>query len=251
VSTSGPKALDSLRAAVRPLTIGLSIGSRYGSAGGTLGVFVSDESHRPGFLTSATALGAGRARKNELVFQPSSLDAGTLSASDAVGRLSNFGVLTNEGPNDVDAALVTLDDKVQTTWNEIPDLRGCPWKLVARRVSPRSLPIEQLSLSTSVGKLGRTSGYTEGFVTAVGVSNLKVMTSDGYSIFSESIEITGLGYQPFSAAGDSGALVFTVPDLIPLGLVFASATSKSDPKGVSYACRLDRILEIFRVELFE
>jgi hypothetical protein len=234
----------SLRGRVRPLAIGLSIGPRSGSAGGTLGVFVSDNDHRPGFLTSAFALGSDEIRRNQLVYQPSSLDAGTLAIRDVVGEVVSFTTVPRWVRTSIDAALVRLTEGIETKGNQIPVLSGC--KFSGQYVESEPLRIEELGPSTTVAKIGRTTGYTEGVVNSVAVPEVSVRLAHGAFTFSDAIEIAAENGE-FSSSGDAGALVFTIPNLRPIGLLFAAG--KVHQRRVAYACRLDRVLELFQAEL--
>jgi hypothetical protein len=229
----------------RPLTIGLSIGTRYGSGIGTLGVFVTDDERKTGFLTTTNALGIKLSGKEE-VYQPGPLDAEAFSARYLVGEVHNFTELKTTEPNVINAALVRLYESIETTGNLIPDSGDSV--LSSLRVKPAPLPLERLQLNTGVAKVGRTTGYTEGTVTGLMASlRVKSPTTQSDFLFSEIIEITAKNATPFSTAGDTGALVFTKGDLEPIGLVFASGTVSDQRK--SYACRLDRVIEIFGVQL--
>ena len=75
-----------------------------------------------------------------------------------------------------------------------------------------------------VQKSGRTTGHTFGEVVATGVS-LKVKYQNGTALFVDQIEVVGLCDTNFSAGGDSGSLVATLPDgtgpRAAVGLLFA------------------------------
>lgn len=73
-----------------------------------------------------------------------------------------------------------------------------------------------------VQKSGRTTGHTKGTVEAVAIS-LNVSYNSGTAWFEDQIRIRGCG-TTFSAPGDSGSLVATLPDggsPQPVGLLFA------------------------------
>ena len=245
---------EELKLQARPLTIGLSIGARYGSAGGTLGIFVSDNKHRAGFLTSSIAVGGHKARKGIQVYQPSSLDAGTLSASSAIGELEDFSVSLRNIRNQMDAAFVILHESVETRGNVIPRALQIPI-IGGKRICPRHLPVHDLKNGLRVGKIGRTSGFTQGIVTACSVNEITVFAHRDELRFFDSIEIESQTEEvPFSSPGDSGALVFTLPDLIPVGLIFAGGAISHDSghaRFVSYATSLGKILSAFQVEVLE
>jgi hypothetical protein len=226
---------------VRPLTIGVSIGSRYGSAGGTLGVFVWSKDGF-GFLTTSSALAARNAKRGDEVFQPSARAAGTLTASNVIGRLEQWTSIREDQHSRIDAAMVALSPEIGTMGNIIPNNHPFSGKRIKRY-----LTTDKDLISKSVGKIGAGSGYTEGRVTAL-MNSLQIRGPEGSSHFDDLYEITSNGEEAFSSPGDSGALVFSTPELVPLGLIIASARV-SDGVQVSYACRLSAIFDFFNVQL--
>jgi hypothetical protein len=90
-----------------------------------------------------------------------------------------------------------------------------------------------------VGKTGRTTQLTSGYVSATGAS-LWVNYGGLQAWFTDQIEITGYT-AAFSAGGDSGSLIWTWDAARrPVGLLFAGATIGTIPK--TFANRIDRVM---------
>jgi hypothetical protein len=234
-----------LRERVRPLRLGASVGTRYGSGGGSLGYFVTHMGHA-GFLTTATALkpSQGALEANEPVYQPSSIDAGTLKSSDIIGRIEQSTALRDSATNVADAALVMLRDDIEWAGNVLPSFPS-----LAFGKSSLSTPssLEEISLGQQVAKVGRTTGYTVGTLTAVALSSLRVKAGRNTIMFNNLAEIQS--EEPFSGPGDSGALVFTIPHLVPIGLVVASSWggTGSERTRYTFACSLEKVMQLFDV----
>jgi hypothetical protein len=132
--------------------------------------------------------------------------------------------------------------------NVIPEDLGCPRGGAAIR---GVAGFEILGPRQEVWKVGCTTGFTRGRVTAIGLSDLTVWTSFGNIVFDDVVEIRPVsGKKAFSAPGDSGSLVFT-SDLKAFGLHFAggSVRRKGSQIPVSYCCSLLKVLDFFRLEL--
>jgi hypothetical protein len=110
-----------------------------------------------------------------------------------------------------------------------------------------------------VGKIGRSTGRTRGYITAFNMNQIKVdypraaQESNVHRgqeagkcrqvLFRSQIEIASIDGQPFSQPGDSGSLVFT-SDHHPLGLLFASsAAGGTENSGLTFANPLPAVLE--------
>jgi hypothetical protein len=93
-----------------------------------------------------------------------------------------------------------------------------------------------------VAKVGRTTNLTRGRITAFGLNNLGVDFPLGRLRFFGQIEIQATDGTLFSAGGDSGSLLFTVPDHHPVGLLFAST-----PTGTAYANMIEAVLRALDV----
>jgi len=112
-----------------------------------------------------------------------------------------------------------------------------------------------LDLDTSVGKIGRTTRYTQGSIAAVGLDGIPITSSTiGTMLFDDVIEVTwSSARKPFSQPGDSGSLVYATTDRSAIGLIFAGGRIESTGKkiGVSYVCRLSSALEDFGAVLLD
>jgi hypothetical protein len=207
-----------------------------------LGYFVI-HSGRAGFLTTVSAISPsqGQLEGGEPVYQPSSIDAGTLRSSDAIGQVEDFTIYNLTGSNVVDAALVILREGIETSGNVLPSFPA-----LAFGKSSLSAPgsPQDISLGQQVAKVGRTTGYTVGTLTSVALSNLRVRAGRHTLVYKDLLEIQS--DEAFSRPGDSGALVFTIPDLVPIGLVVASTSGREGTRN-TFACSLERAVEFFDV----
>lgn len=103
---------------------------------------------------------------------------------------------------------------------------------------------------TEVSKIGRTTGQTYGRVTAFELDRVRVTYPFGRITFNGQIEIDAASGAPFSRPGDSGALVFTVPDRQPLGLIFGgSLRGGASGMGLTFANPIRSVLETLGVTL--
>lgn len=214
----------------RPIPIGVSginetlpfcatgtIGCRVKGADGTLYVLsnnhvLADENNAP--------LG-------DNILQPGPLDNNcVVDPADSIGTLAAFVPVDFTGlPNVIDAALaeVTAD----TVSNTTPDgAYGIP---NSHTVPP--------ALGMKVQKMGRTTLYTTGRITAVNVTAF-VIYANGLALFEDQIEIThpilsvttgfpgriSISLKVFAGPGDSGSLIVSNPQKNPVGLLFAGST---------------------------
>ncbi|WP_156389816.1 hypothetical protein [Methylobacterium sp. Leaf465] len=242
---------------VRPLSIGLSVAHRDALAG-SAGLFVEFEDGeyrgRHGVISNSHVLAlSGRAKQGDPIFQPGRPDAKPLANSHRVGTLVDFTILSPNGAQELDAAVAVLDaDLDRKIANLIPkDVRGCAdcGKPISGVVEP-----ESLGPRATVCKVGRTTAWTRGSVTAVGVDNLPVFSPHlrRNLRFDNVFEITWTSLEEvFSGPGDSGSLVYDPVTMCAIGLVFAGGIREVDGKrlGVSYACNLSSILRAFKLRM--
>jgi hypothetical protein len=230
----------------RPLHMGLSVGHAAGGAG-TLGCFVETPDGE-GFLSNQHVLAPIEDVKTgahgDRIYQPGRPDRPRLTARDEVARLSNYGVVDRSNRNAVDWAIATLSDGVAHEGNRIPTGLDCPFE---GKVVQRTGGYDLLGLDALVYKVGRTTGFTIGLVSAVALDNVPVWTPQGNVIFDNVIEVRWLSDDiPFSAPGDSGSAVFTEDesDLVAIGLHFAGGRAERDGEevGLSFACSLTDVL---------
>ncbi len=223
----------------RPLRIGLSIG-HYAITAGTLGAFVRRrDTEEPRILSNNHVLAnENRGRRDDPVLQPGAYDGGR-APQDRVGGLAELVRLSKSRVNYVDAALATIDDGVRFTPGT---LRG-QGKLKGVLADP-------VDVDEIVAKLGRTTGYTRGRVTAFELDNVVVGYDAGNLRFDDQIEIEGAGSGPFSDGGDSGSVIFTASGHEAVALLFAGGdTGGSNGAGLTYANPIATVLRRLRAEL--
>lgn len=241
----------------RPLGLGASIGHRDAMAG-SLGLFVEltegAARGRKGILSNSHVLAlCGRAKAGDPVFQPGKPDARPLRHSLKVGDLVDFTMLSPVGSQELDVAVAVLDDEgLIDAPNVIPtDVPGCAHggRPIAGVIEP-----EDLMRDTVLGKVGRTTGWTMGAVSAIGIDNLPIFVPQlGRNLrFDNMVEISWPSpAEVFSGPGDSGSLVYDAGSMAAVGLVVAGGLLERDGKqvGISYACSLSRALQIFGVKM--
>ena len=192
----------------RPLALGCST-AHFNVAAGTIGCFVtSDGSDRLLLSNNHVLADENRASVGDEILQPAPADSG-VSPQDRVATLSRLVPLQSLGKNLVDAAVATLDD---TTMEERLILTGLG-ALNGLRMTP-------LQGGEAVFKIGRTTGLTQGWISAFDVDDIWVRYDMGLIGFDGQLEIESLDGKPFSLGGDSGALVVD-EDLRAVGLLFA------------------------------
>jgi hypothetical protein len=225
-----------LQRRVRPLRPGLSVAHPTVSAG-TLGGFVRAGSELAILSNNHVLAASNAAAVGDAVLQPGPADGGT--PGDRVATLARFRRLVAGATNLVDAAVATLDEGVEA---EPGDLPGGP--LLGQ--VPDGLDIDP---EEAVEKIGRTTGLTHGRITAVEVDAVAVQYyGDVVYRFDDQIEIVGRA-GAFSAAGDSGSVVWRSRDRAPLGLLFAgSEIGGSAGTGVTFANPLSTVLAALEVE---
>jgi hypothetical protein len=223
---------------VRPLRIGASVG-HFKVTAGTLGGFVRPRGGGPLALLSNNHVLANenRAKRGDAVLQPGRFDGGA-DPDDAVARLAALVRLKRIGKNFVDCAVADLDDGVpanETKLTGLGKLRGVGDVFVDE--------------GTRVAKLGRTTGLTRGRVTAFELDNVTVGFDLGVLRFDNQIEIEGGGSGPFSAGGDSGALIVGA-DRRAVALLFAgSDQGGANGQGLTYANPIHAVLDALQIEL--
>jgi hypothetical protein len=98
-------------------------------------------------------------------------------------------------------------------------------------------------------KIGRTTGPTEGRVTAFDVDNVVVNYDMGNLRFDNQLEIEGVGNRPFSDGGDSGSLIVN-GGMEAVALLFAgSDVGASNGLGLTYANPVGRVLKELKATL--
>jgi hypothetical protein len=234
-----------------PLHIGASVAHEMGFAG-TLGAFVRLADGSRGFISCAHVLAEApraRIRAGDAVQQPGQPEA--IPVANRVGVLSQyFSRFIPARDDNLDAAVATLDDGVQTMGNIVPDLPGVP---EAYRNQPLGKPLarEEVEIGAPVLKIGRTSGLTHGIISAADVQNFRPELGGRKKriTFGRVHEVLWPDDGPdFTEAGDSGSLILTEDGLRPVGIHFC-AVPFTDGKDRSYMIPWDRVAEEFPLEL--
>jgi hypothetical protein len=225
----------------RPLRIGASIGHVNVTAG-SLGCFATCRKEGTlGFLSNNHVLAdSNNAQAGDLIVQPGVEDGADCGdPATHVARLHRYHPI-DFGPgatNYVDCAFAELIADVEHE----PDRIGFPAGSLSDCVlgEPEDLVIDQMP----VMKVGRTTGHTRGSVTVVSIDNVTT-GYPGYRFarFDRQVAIRG-ATGPFSARGDSGALVVT-QDGRPIALLF-SGTSH----GITYANPIQAVLDTLSVDI--
>lgn len=225
----------------RPLQIGTSVGHVDVTAG-TLGCFVRAASSRGGvqFLSNNHVLAdENQGELGDAVLQPGVYDGGSVKR-DRVGRLRRFVALKTRRPNEVDCAVCELDEAV-------------PYEPVILRGGEDLVGLastDELADAELLGKIGRTTGFTKGRLTAFELDGVAVHYEVGLLTFDNQVEIEGAGERAFSDGGDSGSVVFTDDTRRAGALLFAgSDQGGTNGKGLTYANPLGTVMERLKIEL--
>ena len=240
----------------RPLHIGLSVGHSDGTAG-TLGAFVSDEDDNECILSNNHVLALmGQAKLKDPIFQPGRPDQSPLTAKLTIAELSDFVVISKSERNPVDSAVAILAQGINHDSNIIPKGFGFPSEGKAINKPPKKADelLEILKKDETVCKIGRTTGFTEGQISAFGLDYVPVKTSIGIVLFDNVIEVTWESDNaPFSQPGDSGSLLFIKKGLVAAGLHFAGGEKLVNGRrvGVSYSCNIVTVLETHKVSYLD
>jgi len=215
-----------------PLRIGCSVGHSRITVG-TLGGFVElMEKTGPCILSNNHVLAdENRASPGDPILQPSPSDGGR-SPRDEVATLAKLVPLTASGKNLVDTAAAVLQENVSADLGTLTGLGAL-----------RGLRPEPLEGQEKVFKIGRTTGLTQGRVSAFEVDDIWVRYDTGLLGFDRQIEIAPVGDRPFSLGGDSGSLIVD-DSLRAVGLLFAG-----NDIDTSYANPIQTVLEVLGAQL--
>lgn len=219
---------------VRPLRPGVSV-AHVDVTAGTLGGFVTVDGRLHALSNHHVLVGSPHAQEGDPVLQPGPADGGR-DPEDRIGALARFVPLDATATALVDAALATLEEEdVELTYPSGP-VTG----------TARVTGVE------TVEKIGRTTGVTQGRVTAFELDDVVVGYGPeiGDVSFDDQIEVEGLGRGPFSRGGDSGSLVYVPGTGRAVGLLFAgSETGGENGAGLTYLNPIDTVLEALGAEL--
>lgn len=220
----------------RPLVAGASVG-HFAITAGTLGAFVTTADGALAILSNNHVLAdENRADIGDAVIQPADVDGGS-APGDTVAQLAEYVPLAPSAINRVDAAIATLADGVQA------DPVGLLGALGPGVLAPQD--------AGRVEKLGRTTGRTAGLVSAFNVRSVVVEYDISPNVrFDGQIEIVTEDGSEFSRGGDSGSLIVSDGDRVPIGLLFAGSDQGGPDGGpVTYANPIEEVLAALNVEL--
>lgn len=222
------------RTRVRPLMIGASIGHIRVTAG-TIGAFVRRGTRTCVLSNNHVLANEDAARAGDSIVQPGVADGGR-SPRDRVARLQFWVRLKRRGANFVDAALAEVQAGVDFDPVTLRDLSGTRDRRLA------GVGADFLDEGETVHKIGRTTGSTQGRVTAFDLDNIIVNYDVGNLRFDGQVEIESAGDRPFSDGGDSGALIVD-GGMRAVALLFAGGESGgTNGLGLTYANPIHMVL---------
>ena len=233
VETGEIRALQSRTGRVRPAPGGVSIG-HYRITAGTLGVVVRRAGVRLILSNNHVLANSNSAGVGDAILQPGPYDGGT--SNDRIATLEEFVPIVFDSFWDWLLSLFGISRPVR---NVVDAAVGRP--LADAVVSDEILEIGTASgtappaIGTRVRKSGRTSGLTEGEVTAISVT---VRVSYGGLRVARFRDQVVAG--PMSQGGDSGSLVVDAGNRA-VGLLFAGSANTTIFNPISHVQALLRI----------
>jgi hypothetical protein len=205
---------------IPPISLGVSGGNINsvdidGCFGGTLGSLVQNRESRQFILSNNHVLAnTNKAKHGQPIVQPGLLDVSCIQdpSTEVATFTRAIPILFGGTPNGVDAAIAEV--KPGAVSSTILNIGGIASSVV------------QPTVGLAVQKMGRTTCYTTGTITAIGVNMLRIKYAPGkVATFRDQIKI---GTSGFSSSGDSGSLIVT-QESCPraVGLLFAGANDDS------------------------
>ena len=222
----------------RPLQIGTSIG-HFKITAGTLGCFVKRRTDGTVLILSNNHVLANEndAAIGDTILQRGAIDGGK-KPKDVVGKLAGFVKLKTTGANLVDCAVASIKSGIKLDMNRM--------KGVGTLAGQGAAFVDE---GTEVHKVGRTTGVTQGKVTAFELDDVVVGYDIGDLSFDDQVEIEGAGDRTFSAGGDSGSLIVDA-DRKGVALLFAGGDQGgSNGKGLTYGNPIQAVLDALKVDL--
>ncbi len=210
----------------RPAPGGISVLGNPNAVGfGTLGCLTTGRSaprdQRTLILSCNHVLAnSNQGQLGDCVDQPATGDAG-ICPDDLIAVLERFVPVTFGGPVNIVDCATGWADPANVSPNVLARGPGGTFELAISSTTAAA------TVGTAVGKSGRTTEITAGTVQEVGASHWAGYPGGNSAFFSGSIAITG-NSGPFSAPGDSGAIVWTDDDnRNPVSLLFAGTSNLS------------------------
>jgi hypothetical protein len=225
----------------RPLLIGASIG-HVDITAGTTGAFVTRAGRRCLLSNNHVLANEDKGKSGDWILQRAPYDGGTEPA-DRVARLDTWVRLKPRAANLVDCALGRIQDGIA---HDPKRLRGIVAQGDRQLAGVGPAFVDE---GTTVYKLGRTTGATQGRVTAFALDNLVVNYDRGNLRFDDQVEIEGAGTMGFSDGGDSGSLIVDA-DMRAVALLFAGGDSGgSNGMGLTFANPIRAVLKALKATL--
>jgi hypothetical protein len=239
--TQAARAIPWHQGDTRPLQIGASVGHVRITAG-TIGAFVKRRNATYILSNNHVLANEDHARAGDWILQRAAYDGGRQPAA-RVARLRFWIRFTRRRANLVDCALARIVPGIAYDARLLRGLvRGADRRLAG-------LGDEVLDAGDRVYKVGRTTGATEGRVTAFDLDNLVVNYDLGNLRFDGQVEIEGMGTKAFSDGGDSGSLIVDAK-MRAVALLFAGGdTGGANGLGLTYACPIRRVLKDLKATL--
>ncbi len=208
---------------------------------GTLGFVVEDADAFYVLSNNHVLADVNQSQPGDPVTQPGTLDR-RASRATLIGVLDRFVPISFQRSNLVDCAVAQI----------LPQLEfWLGWTEALQGVVTGIHQVTVTDLGRTVKKAGRTTGVTEGTITAVGLDRLRVnmgtTANPKIAQFSDEIEVTGTGGKLFSDRGDSGSLIVDT-DGRAVALLFAGGTDR-DGIDRTYANRIETVLAKLGVSL--
>lgn len=233
------------RTANDPLRIGASVGHPLVTAG-ALGCFVTETATGDvGILSNNHVLAhSNAAARGDAILQPGRSDGGK-SPQDEIATLADFVPISlGSAPNFLDCAWARLHSGKKI------DQHGVRCSADVDVSTVDSAKVVSLRVLDRVAKIGRTTGYTQGEVTAEDVVNLRIdFGANQEARFDNQIQIETLNGNAFSDGGDSGSVILR-NGAEPGGLLFAgSRNGGASNKGLTFANPLSAVLQELNLEL--
>ena len=217
----------------RPAQPGCSIGTADGATTGTFGAVVFDTHGETYILGNNHVLAdCDRYPVGGPIIQPGSLDTGQ-PEDDVVARLVRTWPLNPMAGNDLDCALARpVGDHLEAEILYIGRPQG----------------VAEPTVDMPVHKTGRSTGYTRGYVRSVN-TDFKIRYGDVFFKLTRQVAFKGENGQPFSDAGDSGALILDSRNDMAAAMLNGGTEQFTGPAHVTIGSGIARVLSAFGVQL--
>jgi hypothetical protein len=233
-------ALPWYRQRQRPLQPGSSAG-HFKITAGTIGAIARERRTGRDVILSNNHVLANEndAKKGDAILQPGVFDMGKLPR-DLVAKLTRWIDLKPNGANLCDAAIATI----------VKDIDADPliYRGIGRLAGVRVAP---MTLGMTVSKVGRTTGVTQGRISAIELDKVVIPYDLGMLSFDDQVEIESTGKRPFSARGDSGSLILDEENRGCALLFAGSETGGQNGGGLTYANPIAIVLKRLAIDLHD